>query len=154
MKTQLLLVSLVSCASLNAQEVVSTQGDYYSNSSGSIAYTVGEVVIDTGTDGTNDITQGFHQTNWNFAGLTDYKPDFSASVFPNPTSEMLNIRATSFEGVSYELYDAKGSLIRTAPLSGELTTVPASSLAPGSYSVRLKQADGQPLKSFQLIKHN
>ena len=31
-----------------AQEVVSTQGDSYTNSSGSIDFTIGEVVINTG----------------------------------------------------------------------------------------------------------
>ena len=45
--------------SVSAQEVVSTQGDSYSNASGSIDFTIGEVIITTGTDGTNDLTQGF-----------------------------------------------------------------------------------------------
>jgi hypothetical protein len=50
-------------SSFSSQEVVSAQGDSYSNTSGSIDFTIGEVVINTGTDGNNDITQGFHQTN-------------------------------------------------------------------------------------------
>ena len=41
--------------SLNSlgQEIVSAQGDFYTNASGSIDFTIGEVVINTGTDGTN-----------------------------------------------------------------------------------------------------
>lgn len=51
------------------QEVISTQGDSYSNGSGSLNFIIGEVVINTGSDGSNDITQGFHQTNWNFSSI-------------------------------------------------------------------------------------
>jgi hypothetical protein len=62
-KSTLFFFSLLTTISVTAQEVVSTQGDSYSNSSGSIDFTIGEVIINTGTDGTNDLTQGFHQTN-------------------------------------------------------------------------------------------
>ena len=57
----LVLFSLLATGTVSAQEVVSSQGDSYSN--GSIDFTLGEVIIATGTDGTNDLTQGFHQTN-------------------------------------------------------------------------------------------
>ena len=88
-KITLVLFSLFATLSVSAQEVVSTQGDSYSNASGSIDFTIGEVVIDTGTDGTNDLTQGFHQTNWNFVGLDDNDPSYEAIIFPNPTAECI-----------------------------------------------------------------
>jgi len=91
-KRTLLVFSLLSTLAVTAQEVVSTQGDSYSTASANIDFTIGEVVINTGTDGTNDITQGFHQTNWNFVGLEDHAPNYEATIFPNPTSEVLNIR--------------------------------------------------------------
>ena len=58
-KHTLVLFSLLATGTVSAQEVVSTQGDSYSNGIGSIDFTLGEVVIATGTDGTNDLTQGF-----------------------------------------------------------------------------------------------
>ena len=78
----LVLFSLLASGIVSAQEVVSTQGDSYSNASGSIDFTLGEVIIATGTDGTNDITQGFHQTNWNFLGVEDFAPNYEATIFP------------------------------------------------------------------------
>ena len=99
----LVLFSLLAAGSVSAQEVVSTQGDSYSNGSGSIDFTLGELIIATGTDGTNDITQGFHQINWNFIGLKDHSPSYEATIFPNPTSEVLNIRTSAFENVTYML---------------------------------------------------
>ena len=81
-KNTLVLSLLLTTITVSAQEVVSTQGDSYSNASGSIDFTIGEVVIKTGTDGTNDITQGFHQTNWNFLGVEDHAPSYEATIFP------------------------------------------------------------------------
>ncbi|MBC8396385.1 MAG: hypothetical protein H8E16_04725, partial [Flavobacteriales bacterium] len=86
---------------VTAQEIVATQGDSYTNSSGSIDFTVGELIINTGTDATNDLTQGFHQTNWNFVSIEDHVPSYEAIIFPNPTSEILTIRTSMFENVTY-----------------------------------------------------
>ena len=148
----LVLFSLLAAGSVSAQEVVSTQGDSYSNGSGSIDFTLGELIIATGTDGTNDITQGFHQTNWNFTGLKDHSPSYEATIFPNPTSEVLNIRTSAFENVTYTLYDAQGKLVMQNILSAEQTPIQVSQLAPGSYFLTLNN-DTQNLKTFKLIKH-
>ena len=142
-----LLISL--CAT--AQEVVATQGDSYSNASGNIDFTIGEVIINTGTDGTNDITQGFHQTNWNFLGVEDFAPNYEATIFPNPTSEVLNIRTSTFENVTYTLYDAQGKLVLQDILSAEQTPIQVGQLAPGSYSLILSNQT-QNLKTFKLTK--
>ena len=150
-KRTLFLFSLLSTIAVSAQEVVSTQGDSYSNTSANINFTIGEVVINTGTNGTNELTQGFHQTNWNFVGMEDYSPGFKASVFPNPTSEVLNIRTSSFENVRYTLYNAQGKLLIQDILSAEQTPIQVGQLAPGSYSIILNNQT-QNLKTFKLIK--
>lgn len=160
MKKQTLIVfSLLSTLAVTAQEVVSTLGDSYSNASANIDFTIGEVVIDTGTDGINDLTQGFHQTNWNFVGLEDHAPNYEATIFPNPTSEVLNIRTSTFENVTYTLYDAQGKLILQDILSAEQTPILVSQLAPGSYSLELifeDENDGSlslsKRKTFKLVK--
>ena len=149
----LLFLTLLTTITVTAQEVVSTQGDSYSNGTGSIDFTIGEVIINTGTDGTNDITQGFHQTNWNFVGLEDFAPNYEAIIFPNPTQDVLNIRTSTFENVTYTLYDAQGKLVMQNILSGEQTPIQVSQLAPGSYSLTLNN-ETQNLKTFKLIKHS
>jgi hypothetical protein len=150
-KHTLVLFSLFATLSVSAQEVVSTQGDSYSNASGSIDFTLGEVVINTGTDGTNDLTQGFHQTNWNFVGLEDFAPNYEAIIFPNPTSAILNIRTSTFENVMYTLYDAQGQMVMQDILSAEQTPIQVSQLAPGSYLLTLNN-ETQKLKTFKLLK--
>ena len=151
MKTLLLFGVLTLSLNSLGQEVISTQGDSYTNANGSIDFTIGEVVINTVTDGTNDITQGFHQTNWNFLGVEDFAPNYEAIIFPNPTEDVLNIRTSAFENVTYTLYDAQGKLVMQDKLSAEQTPIQVSQLAPGSYSITLNN-ETQILKTFKLIK--
>ena len=153
MKKLLLIGAIALTSSVYCQEVVSTQGESYSNASGSIDFTIGEVVINTVSDGTNDLTQGFHQTNWSFVGLDNHLPSYEAIVFPNPTEEILNVRASVFEDVTYTLYDAKGKLVLQDLLSAEQTPIQVSQLAPGNYSLTLSNQN-QNLKTFKLIKHS
>jgi len=150
-KNTIVLLSLFAAISVSAQEVVSTQGESYSNASANINFTIGEVIINTGTDGTNDITQGFHQTNWNFLGVEDFAPDYEATIFPNPTQDVLNIKTSSYENVTYTLYDAQGKLVMQNLLSSEQTLIQVSQLAPGSYSLTLNNVQ-QQLKTYKLIK--
>lgn len=152
-KKSILLLTLLTTLSVTAQEVVSTQGDSYSNANGSIDFTVGEVVINTGTDGTNYITQGFHQTNWNFLGIENNAPDFEATIFPNPTEDILNIKSSKFEDVTYILYDAQGKVVVQDKLSEELTLIEVGHLAPGNYSISLNNKT-ENLKIFKLVKTN
>lgn len=152
-KTSITLFLLLLGSGLHAQEVVSTQGDSYSNSSGNIDFTIGEVIINTGTDGVNDLTQGFHQSTWNFVGLEDHTPEYTAIIFPNPTEHTLNIKTSAFENVEYALYDAQGKLVMQNFLTAEQTPIQVSHLAPGNYSLTLNN-ETQSLKTFKLIKSN
>ena len=147
----LLLFSFLAAGSLSAQEVVSIQGGSYSNASGSIDFTLGEVIIATGTDGANEITQGFHQTNWKFLGVEDFASNYEAIIFPNPASEVLNIRASMFENVTYTLYDLQGKLVMQDILSAKQTPIQVSQLASGPYLLTLNNHT-QNLKTFKLIK--
>ena len=150
-KNTIVLFSLLTTLSVSAQEVVATQGDSYSNASANIDFTIGEVVINTGTDGNNDLTQGFHQTNWNFLGVEDFAPNYEAIIYPNPTEDVLNIRTSTFENVTYTLYDAQGKLVMQDILSAEQTAIQVSQLATGSYSLTLNNQT-QNLKTFKLVK--
>ena len=150
-KHTLFVFLLLSTLTTTAQEVISTQGDSYSNASANINFTIGEVVINSGTDGINDLTQGFHQTNWNFVGVEHHASNYEATIFPNPTSEVLFIRTSRFENVTYTLYDTKGKLILQDKLSAEQTPIQVSQLAAGSYSLILNKQT-QNLKTFKLVK--
>lgn len=152
-KHTFVFVSLLTSLSSVAQEVIATQGDMYSNPQANINFTIGEVVMSTGTDGTNDITQGFHQTNLNFLGIDDFAPNYSVTIYPNPSSEILTIEAKEFEEVSFSLFDAQGKLVLKSNLIDQITPVNVGQLAPGNYSLQLSN-ESQLLKTFKLLKIN
>lgn len=134
----------------NAQEVIATQGDSYSNASGTIDFTIGEVVINTVSDGSHDLTQGFHQTIWSFADLVDHSPDFDLTVYPNPVSDALIIESSNYQNVMYSLFDVQGRKILEGRLDSEASTINVGHCAPGAYSLSLTR-QGEQLKAFKLL---
>jgi hypothetical protein len=134
-----------------SQEVVSSQGDSYISPNVVLDFTIGEVVINTEVQGAYILSQGFHQPNWDFVGIENHDPNYDATVFPNPTSDLLNIRASIFDNVSYTLYDAKGKLVVQNNLSSEQTQIQVGQLGSGLYSLILSNKT-QNLKTFLLIK--
>lgn len=146
-----LLLTSTTCM---GQTVVSSQGDSYETTAGSVSFTIGEVVINTETDGTTDLTQGFHQTNWNFLGLDDHASDYEASIFPNPSTDALNIKVSDYENITYSMYDAAGRLVRSGELSSVLTEVNVQNLETGSYQLQLVDEKNNTLKNFKLLKNH
>lgn len=154
MKKRLLyaVVCSSSCFSLYAQEVISSQGDSYSNPNGSIEFTIGEPVVFTGTDGSNDVTQGFHQTNWNFLGIEDHNSSVQAFIFPNPTNEFLCVKTEGLKAGHYKMMDASGRIVLTGELTSAETNIDVRELRSGNYNLLLLTED-EPVKTIKLIKH-
>jgi len=136
---------------VKAQEVISSQGDTYTNLSGNIDFTIGEVITFTGSNVENQLTQGFHQTNWSFVSIVNHVPRYEATIYPNPAEDFLNIQASLYENLSYVLYDEMGKLILQGRLLSEKTSLEVSQLATGRYSLILNNSK-ENLKTFNIIK--
>jgi hypothetical protein len=135
-----------------SQEVISTQGDSYSNATANIDFTIGETVIETVSDGSYDLTQGFHQTHWYFAGVDDFSPQLSLEVFPNPVSNDLFVRGECPARSRYALIDAQGKRVMEGGLEANETQIVVQGLAPGAYTLQVRTED-MVLKNFKLVKH-
>jgi hypothetical protein len=150
-KTALFAFIILFTTNLFSQDVISSQGDSYTDSSASIDFTIGEVVSFTGSSIENNITQGFHQTNWSFVSIENHVPNYEAIVFPNPTDDFLNIKATSFKNINYSLFDEMGKLVINGTLYSEKTSLDVSKLHTGLYSLVLNSPENK-LKTFNIIK--
>ena len=137
---------------LNAQEVISSQGDSYTNTSNTLDYTLGEPVIETVSDGTNDLTQGFHQTLLTIVGIEDLDVNFSVNIFPNPTAEIVNLNIEKFKGVTYHLFTVEGKLLAEAQLTEQLTTVNVGDYPKGTYLLTLSEKENKKIKTYRIIK--
>jgi hypothetical protein len=80
-KTALFAFIVLFTTNLFCQDVISSQGDSYTDSSASIDFTIGEVVSFTGSSIENNITQGFHQTNWSFVSVVNHVPRYEATIY-------------------------------------------------------------------------
>lgn len=74
------------------------------------------------------------------AGLTELE-NSTTTVYPNPTSEQLVVvNASQQEVVSYEIMTIAGERVTSASFTG--TAIDVSSLAPGTYLIRIDKNDG------------
>lgn len=154
MKKKLLPIGLfLLSASVNAQSVISAQGNSYSNASNTIDFTIGETVTATTSNGTNDLTQGFHQTNLVITSVEDLDANFSVNVFPNPTSELVNVTVDKFEGLTLNMFDAAGKLLKQVTLNQSQTSIRVSEYANGTYLLTLTHQKDKKIKTYKLIKN-
>lgn len=58
-----LLIPAFLCAQSVSPEVISSSGDYFEGSNGSLSWTLGEIATETFSNGNNILTQGFQQPN-------------------------------------------------------------------------------------------
>jgi hypothetical protein len=147
-----LLFPFLGIGIVHSQEVISSQGTVYQNPSGSISFTIGEVVIKPLTNTDGSILQGFQQPSWNFVGIDDINPVFEATVFPNPMDQNLSIQTAYFSKVHYQLSDNNGKNIHSGELLSESTQIGVANLAPGNYQLFLIDNQGKRLKTIHLIK--
>jgi hypothetical protein len=138
--------------SLSAQEVISTQEDSYSNGTNQIEFTIGETVVETVSDGTNTLTQGFHQTQLAITSLVDLDINFSVNIFPNPISEYLNLGVETYEELSFHLFELTGKLLNEALITTKETTVNLSQSPKGTYLLTLKHQGSKKIKTYKIIK--
>lgn len=156
MRTILVILFIVTCCpGLFAQEAVATAGSILSNSSGSISFTIGEGVANTLTKGDKTITQGFQQGNLSVSMVSELKDlDFSISVFPNPTTDVLTLKLNKEDmtGLQYLLFDMNGRLLSQKNLETNETTINVKQLSNGLYLIKVQ--DGRKeLKTFKIVKH-
>ena len=140
--------SLLISSQSHAQSVVSSQGESFTNTEGSIDYTLGEVIIFTGEGGSNDLTQGFHQSSISTNSIIDH-PEIELEIYPNPSSDFLSIRTDDWENVECAIYDVLGKEVQSFSLSNITTSIDVQEWANGSYTLLINKGNKQ--ESFKII---
>ena len=141
-------------SNLQAQQLVSTAGDYYQNSSGSLSFSLGELAIETFSSTNNILTQGFQQTNLVAVSIKELPGlDYEISVYPNPVKDIviLKIPSDKMTGKQYKLYDSNGKLLQNKLLEKTETEISFSSLAPATYFIKVGEGEKE-LKTFKIVK--
>lgn len=140
---------------IQAQEVVSTAGSYGETTSGSLSWTVGEPVIETITDGTNTLTQGFQQSKLTVTAINDLKvPGIELSVYPNPTNSFLSIEVKTDKQRDFllSLFDLNGRLILQKKMEGNKQTIKMQNYKPATYILKVTEGNKE-IRTYQIVKH-
>lgn len=154
MKIKFTILLLLLCTlTVSSQEVIASQGNSYSNSSVSIDFTIGEVVIASLSNTGNTLTQGFHQTNLTVLAIDDFDINYQARVFPNPTQDLLQVEIQNFEDLNYKMYDIQGRQLSQQKIYSINTSINTTPYAKGLYLLVILNENNQLLKTYRIIKN-
>jgi hypothetical protein len=158
-RTTLILTTLLIVLSVNAQvkqEVIASAGGYNVSGGLSISWTLGETIIPTfkSGDGTLVLTHGFQQQL--IITTVEEKLDVlvNIKVFPNPASDVLNIRFESpvEEEIGLTILDSQGKLIKSDIIEASVNEkqINLQDLAGGIYYLKLTK--GKLVNVYKVVK--
>ena len=137
-----------------AQNAVVPVGGTASGNGGSVTYTVGQIAVQTNSDGTASISEGVQQPyEISVVGVDDYPGiTLNAVVFPNPTqgNVQLTIDNLQFEG-EVKIFDSNGKFLFSKKIEGENTPLDLSRYATGTYYIHV-YSDKMVMKTFKVVK--
>ena len=146
----LLCLPMIGFGQVTSPSVVSSSGDSYSNGSVIMDYTLGEIVVETHTNSSTILTQGFHQgvlkVNTEVVNI-----DIKTKVYPNPTTNFLIIELEKNVNADILVYDINGKIVIKDRLNNEQQKqLDFGFLKQGNYLLHINIADKQSV--YQINK--
>lgn len=136
-----------------AQIAISTAGGEVISSSGSFSYTVGQTAYTYFQNDDFDLGLGVQQAySVELLSANNESPQSTIQVFPNPTSDELNINlSNTHEAIDIRVYTVSGQLIFFGGFSGDRASIAFDNFSPGVYLLHV-QTKHQPAKVFKIVK--
>ena len=150
-----MIAFFLSGIAIYAQEVVSTAGSHGETTSGSLSWTVGEPIIETITNESNTLTQGFQQSELTVTAINDLQTSgIELSVYPNPTNSFLfiEVKTDKPRDLCLNLFDLNGKLILQKKITGSRQTVHMQNYKPAIYILKVTE-DNKEIRTYQIVKH-
>lgn len=141
----------------DVMQTIITAGNDITGNSGTVSYSIGQVFYTYFGNGTVfNVAQGVQHAEIETLGLPGVEVDKTdISVYPNPTSDFVNISmvGTEFENekLFYKLYDIQGRLLRQHSINQPETQVNLNNLTNSIY-ILVVYVDNKVLKSFKILK--
>ena len=151
-KLLLILIALpmTGFGQVTSPSVVSSSGDSYSNGNVIMDYTLGEIVVETHTNSTTILTQGFHQGDLKVT-TSVVNLDIKTKIYPNPTTNFLIIELEKNVNAELLVYDINGKLVIKNKLNDERQKqLDFRFLKQGNYLLHINIADKQSV--YQINK--
>jgi hypothetical protein len=156
MRLIILTIFFFSATSLLYSQAIVTGSGGNATGSGSVSYTVGQLIVSTNTASNGSVAQGIQQSIELF---TLSNPELKtltlkAITYPNPTNDkiMLSLTDNKLEELSYSIYDVNGRLLKIGKINQENTSIAMKYMVAGVYLLKVHQNKKQ-LKVFKIIKN-
>jgi hypothetical protein len=153
----LIALSVVCFGNMYAQQAVTSAGGDASGTAGTVNYTVGQVAYSFISGSGSNLNQGVQQPYEFFiTGIALNKNILlELIVYPNPTHAVVNLKIEkpeNFAGMSYVLFDAKGTRILQNEIVAKITEIPMENLAAANYLLKVTNDKNEDLQTFKIIK--
>lgn len=138
------------------QESVHASGGNATGSGGTVNYSVGQVVYTTNNSSEGSVAQGVqHAYQITNVSINEKNSNISLTVFPNPTSDFLNLQIENFndETRSYQISDTQGKIIGHGNIVTTQTQIGMHELPRAVYYIHVLDNQNQIIQSFQIIKN-
>lgn len=137
-------------------EILSTAGTSYDGSTIQLDWTLGELMIETSSGSTSQITQGFHQAYFTRTSMEELSPEIGTiNIFPNPTTDWFYVDMSFQQRTQIELIllDQSGRCILSKKEHGSAFRLQESieALPTGFYLLTIR-IDNQYQQSFKIQK--
>lgn len=137
-------------------DVIGSAGTYATSASGSMSWTIGEVITETSSSGNNFFTQGFHQPDTSFVISVSNQSAGIVSIYPNPVVTNLVIDLSGARGIySIEIFDMLGNILRKENMSTEnqkQVNIPFREFANGMYLLNIINTESYSRTSYKINK--
>jgi hypothetical protein len=142
----LLAAGLLWAGLAQAQESVNASGGDATGSSGTVAYSVGQVVYTTNTGRNGTVAQGVQHAYEIFTvGIKETELSISLTAFPNPTMDNLTLQINDYnnEKLSYQLFDMQGKQLSSGQVIAEQTQIKMNNLPSATYFINLVNQEAE-----------
>jgi Secretion system C-terminal sorting domain len=159
-----MILSLCCCiagfgaTTLYAQQGNLASGGDASGTGGTVSFSIGQVFYSSASGTSQNLNQGIQQP-FEISVLNSVEEkaadiNLTASVFPNPTISnfTLKVETTKWKNLSYELYNAQGSLLLSKKVEVDETIIEISGLASAFYILKVHDGN-QSIKTFKITKY-
>ena len=159
-QTLLLFIGLIICNVLFAQQfnpsVISNGGGLMSNANAKLTFTIGEAVTGDVSNASAIFTQGFQQKWIVGTGIDDIKPNSSIVVYPNPASDIINIKyEKGNQGkTTIEIMDVNGRILLHQNMKNNSTEtqINFAEYEEAIYYIRITSSTGKLLGTYKIQK--
>jgi hypothetical protein len=159
MHTHLQFILMLGMCTLTHPSLFSQNGTVVSGGGGAglggtISYSIGQVDYVNISSGTGSINQGLQQPYeiYQYAGLEDPSIYLELALYPNPTTDMVQLVVKNLTNeVKYLLYDATGRILEQQQVKDNLTILDLQHLAAGNYFLHVYTLQSE-IKTYKIIK--